>query len=63
MAAIPLMWACRITSCALRITLSTHSPTSKGWIAALTIGLWLVVPAKGIRSHASKPRMMRNTAT
>ena len=27
--------------------LSTHLPTSEGWTAELTVGLWLVVPTTG----------------
>ena len=27
--------------------LSTHLPTSEGWTAELTVGLWLVVPTAG----------------
>ena len=29
------------------LLLSTHLPTSEGWTAELTVGLWLVVPKKG----------------
>ena len=44
------------------LLLSSHSPTSEGWIVELAVGLWLVVPTIGIRNHASRPRMMRNVA-
>ena len=43
------------------LLLSTHLPTSEGWTAELTVGLWVVVPTTGIRTHASRPRMIRNT--
>ena len=42
--------------------LSTHLPTSEGWTAELTVGLWQNGSDGGIRTHASKPRMIRNTA-
>ena len=29
------------------LLLSTHLPTSEGWTAELTVGLWLVVPTTG----------------
>ena len=29
------------------LLLSTHLPTSEGWTAGLTVGLWLVVPTMG----------------
>ena len=29
------------------LLLSTHLPTSEGWTAELTVGLWLVVPMTG----------------
>ena len=29
------------------LILSTHLPTSEGWTAELTVGLWLMVPATG----------------
>ena len=29
------------------LLLSTHLPTSAGWTAELTVGLWLVVPTTG----------------
>ena len=29
------------------LLLSTHLPTSEGWIAELPVGLWLVVPRMG----------------
>ena len=66
-----LMWTYGISASALRITvlLSTRSPTSEGWTAELAVGcwllavgLWLMVPTTGIRTLASKPRMIRNTA-
>ena len=31
----------------LELLLSTHFPTSEGWTAELTIGLWFVVPTTG----------------
>ena len=61
MAGIQLMWACGITACALRITSGTHSPTSEGWTAEFAVGLWLVVPMTGIRTHASRPDKILNT--
>ena len=62
MAAIQLMWACGITACALRIT-SEYSFTDLGGIDSL-FDCWLVVSGSddGIRTHASRPRMIRNTA-
>ena len=39
--------------------LSTHLPASEGWTAELTVGLWSVVPMTGIRTHASRPSMIR----
>ena len=30
-----------------KILLSTHLPTTEGWTAELTVGLWLVVPTTG----------------
>ena len=30
------------------LLLSTHLPTSEGWTAELTVGLWLVVPTVGL---------------
>ena len=53
-AAIQLMWACGITTRALRIT---NSPTSEGWTAELAVGLRLVVPKTGIGTDASRPRV------
>ena len=45
------------------LLLSTHLPTSEGWTAELAAGLWLVSGSNdGIRTHASRPRMIRNTA-
>ena len=44
------------------LLLSTHLPTSEGWTAELTVGLWLVVLTTGIQTHASRPHMIRNTA-
>ena len=32
------------------LLLSTHLPTSEGWTAELTVGLWLVVPTTGFES-------------
>ena len=29
------------------LSLSTHLPTSEGWTAELTVGLWVVVPTTG----------------
>ena len=29
------------------LLLSTHLPTSEGWTAELTVGLWLVIPTTG----------------
>ena len=33
--------------CLSEFLLSTHLPTSEGWTAELTVGLWLVVPTTG----------------
>ena len=43
-----------------QLLLSTHLPTLEGWTAELTVGLWLVVSGSndGIRTHASRPRMI-----
>ena len=40
------------------LLLRTHLPTSEGCTAELAVGLWLVVPTTGIRTHASRPRMI-----
>ena len=40
------------------LLLSTHLPTSEGWTAELAVGFWLVAQTTGIRTHASRPRMI-----
>ena len=42
-------YQCVSSACALRVELllSTHLPTSEGWTAEFTVGLWTVVPTTG----------------
>ena len=55
---IQLTWACGITACALRTTSEYSFTDPGGWTAELAVGLWLVVPTAGIRTQASRPRMI-----
>ena len=54
-AAMQLMWACGTMTCVLRVTSTTHLPTSEGWTAELAEGLWFVVSATGIESTRVDP--------
>ena len=36
------------------LLLSTHLPTTEGWTAELTVGLWLVVPTVGLERRTER---------